>query len=178
VLASFAVGCRDDERAGRDRAPTDAPAESADGMLTTAEGKVIRDWGPERDRKRLVAALARTQRDFRAGRMEAACSGIAEIGLAQFTPGKTSFETPCPVKLQAFATELERRHVAPVRLRLLWVRSYALIASVWVEDPRGERYRMGFTDFGGEGMKFELGAFARPELLAGRLAGAGRYLAH
>jgi hypothetical protein len=152
------------------------PSERADGTLVTADGKVIRDWGPKRDRKRLVARFVKLQRDFRAGRMKAVCGAVADLGLAQFTPGKTSFDTPCPAKLRAFAGELQRRGVAPATLRMLWVRSYALVASVWVEDPQGEPFRVGFTDVDGGGMKLELGTSSRRELLYGRLAGAGRYL--
>lgn len=158
-------------------ADTKAAGKKVDGTLTTSDGKVIRDWGEERDRKRLVARFAKLQRDFRGGRMKAACANVTDFGLAQFTPGRTGFETPCPAKLRAFAAELERRGVEPVRLRVLWGRTYELIASIWVEDPKGERMRLGFTDAEGGHMKFELGVIAWPEVLHGYLIGARRYLA-
>jgi hypothetical protein len=201
VLAGAAVGCGDDEpqRTAGDGPATSAraagasdakapgkvggaspdprPRESADGTLTTADGEVIRDWGPERDRKLIVARFARMQRSFRAGRMAAVCANVTDFGLAQFTPGRTGFDTPCPAKLRTFATELERRAAPPVRLRVLWVRSYPLVASVWVEDPAGKRIRVGFTDVDGAGMKLELATSDRARLLYGSLAAARRYLA-
>jgi hypothetical protein len=165
-----------DAIAAAKKADEKPPRENPDGMLTTKEGKTVRDWGAERDRKPVVARFVKMQRDFRAGRMAAVCAQISEFGVEQFRPGDTDFYTPCPAKMRAFAAELRRDGVKPVRLRMLWVRYYAIVASIWVEDPEGERVRVPFTDLDGGGMKFEIGVFDRPEVLHGRLAGARSYL--
>lgn len=171
-----AASDRDSIAAARE-ADEQPPPENPDGTLRGDDRKVVRDWGAARDRKPVVASFVRMQRDFRAGRMAAVCAGISDFGVEQFRPGDTDFYTPCPAKMRAFAAELRRDGVEPVRLRILWVRYYPIVASIWVEDPKGERVRVPFTDLDGSGMRFEIGVFDRPEMLYGHLAGARRYLA-
>jgi hypothetical protein len=196
ALAGGAAGCGDEEPpdAAGDGSPrtvaaapdTTAPAGAAngapqarrgnaDGTVTRLNGQVVRDWGDKRERKKVVAIFAKLQRDFRAGRMAAACDRVTDFGLQQFQPGKTAPDTPCPAKLRAFAAELGQRE--PQRLRLLWVRAYpTTIASAWVRDERGKPVRVPFYGWDGKGWKLELGNFARPEFLNAELVGAGAYL--
>ncbi|HWM09237.1 MAG TPA: hypothetical protein VNO82_07825 [Solirubrobacteraceae bacterium] len=192
LVAGFAaVGCGDDGDAQNPPSPKpakaqtedppkapspDPPAEPADDQSAAATQNATVDWGPKRDRKRIVAVFAGMQRDFIAGRMGAVCKHVLQFAIEQFTPGRTAPGAPCPAKLRAFAAELQRRGVQPMRLRLLSARVYPLINSVWVEAPDGGRIRVPFGDYDQTGMKFELGTFEYPETLYGSLAGAAAYL--
>lgn len=190
VMGCLVAGCGDDETstAGGDGGGAKstssvytAPEAPKDDQLKDDQSAAAtiasdRDWGPKRDRTRIVAVFAGMQRDFRAGRMGSVCAHVLQFAIEQFTPGNTAPDAPCPAKLRAFAAALQRRGVQPVRLRLLSARAYPLVTSIWVEAPDGRRIRVPFGDYDQTGMKFELGSFGYPETLYGSLAGAAAYM--
>ena len=151
--------------------------EPTDGRLTTTTGTIIEDYGDRRQRQSAVRALDRLQDDFRAGRMTAACSQISDFLLNQFTPPKTQENTPCPQKLEAYATARERRGAPPPRMRLLWVRHYTGQAGIWVDDGRRDRHlRIQMSSMAGRGWELDLGPLGRPDILAAKLVGADDYV--
>lgn len=178
ITVFTACGADDGPPASSDRGlPSIAATEQndpSDGRLTTKDGDVITDFGDRQDRQTAVETLNRLQKDFRAGRMAAACAKINDFLLSQFTPAGTEDETPCPKKLEAYAAARARRGDRPERLQLLWVRSYTTESGVWVDDAQGERYRIQLTNVDG-GLKLDLGALGRPGLLAAKLVGADAY---
>jgi hypothetical protein len=164
-----AGNARSEVKASADAGAVDRKVEE-EGTLRGPGGKVVRGWGNVADNRRVVALLRRMQRDFRAGRMGAVCRHVDTHLLAQFEPGPARPDSPCPAKLMAFADALERRGEQPLRLTLLWVRSYDWEAGVWVEDSSGERFRVPFSDLDQMGWKLGLGGMSRPETLAGTLS--------
>jgi hypothetical protein len=153
---------------------TDA-ADPTDGRLTTEGGKIITDYGDRGDRIAAVQTLDQLQRDFRAGRMKAACAKVNDFLLTQFAPRGTTEDTPCPGKLSAYAAQRARDGDRPQRLRLRWVRSYTVQAGIWVDDARGDRLRIQMSSVPNAGWQFDLGAMNRPDILAARLVGADTY---
>lgn len=155
---------------------TTPPPESTDGRLTTPDDEVVTDYGELRDRQAAVRTLDRLQREFRAGRMASACKSISEFQLSQFIPPGTQSDTPCRDKLEAYATQRSRHGDRPQPMRLLWVRSYADQAGIWVNDARGHPLRIQLSRWtGNDGWQLDLGALDRPDILAMTLTGAETY---
>jgi hypothetical protein len=180
VVAAVATGCGSDGDDGsnpsRSKVETSSASTTAEAARTTGDGtlrgdggKVVRAWGPRDENRRVVVLLRQMQREFRAGRMAAVCEHIDPFLLEQFEPGVSEPHSKCSAKMTTYARELEAQGKAPLRAELLWVRSYGWEAGVWIEVPGGERLRVPFKDLDGTGWKLTLGAFPRPELLAGVL---------
>ncbi|NLT07393.1 MAG: hypothetical protein GXY03_13940 [Solirubrobacterales bacterium] len=173
VAAAAFAGCGggpSDDAGPQARTAAAAPTRTAEeGELMGSDGKVVREFGDPADNRRAVDMLERLQRDFRAGRMAAACGHIQDFMLSQFEPGGSESDSPCADKLGEYARVTRLRDRPPKPIELLWVRSYGWEAGVWVEDESGARIRVPFHDRDGEGWKLELGSFGNPEVLGGRL---------
>jgi hypothetical protein len=177
VLAGASSACGSDDRekpaARNERLAQQRPQrqDAEDGRLTTTTGEVITNFGSRRAGRQAVRGLVQLQRDFRSGRMTAACTRISDFMLSQFTPAGTKPDTPCPAKLEAYAGQLAERGTPAARLRLLWVRSYTGEAGIWVDDERGRRLRIPFSSSTGHGnWQLDLGSFEEPAVLAATLS--------
>ncbi|HWM09242.1 MAG TPA: hypothetical protein VNO82_07850 [Solirubrobacteraceae bacterium] len=145
------------------------------GTLTKPDGTTVRGWGEPRLRRYLAAVFARIQYDFRAGEMAGACKHVDDTLLAGFPPGRDISHDSCARKLRTYAADLERRGFEPRPLRLLWVRAYpGFVGRIWVQDVRGQRFRIPFADKGDAGWRLELGKLERPDALGLRLTGLQR----
>lgn len=156
---------------------TSSPSPDApdDGKLTSTTGEVVTDFGDKVERKASVEAVTELQRAFHAGRMSAACRRIHSFLLEQFHPAGTKPQTPCPQKLEAYASVLAQRGAEVRRLRLLWVRAYVgNISGVWVADDRGRAHRIALRWEDGS-WKLEIVADNSWKALNARLTGVGSY---
>ena len=148
-----------------------SPARGGDGTITGPSGRVIRNWGDRRERLRTLATFRGIVADFRAGRMAAACEHVSDFSLESFPDGAGPGPT-CPQRMRLLARRLERRGARSRPLRLLWVRSYAMVSGIWVEDHLGIRFRVPFLRHGDD-WRLEVGVFTRPDVLAAELVGPG-----
>jgi hypothetical protein len=132
------------------------------GMLVKPDGGEIRGWGDRRVRRYVTALFARMQYDFLTGDMAAVCKHVdPSLSSIPF-----SGDRPCRPMLRTYARQLERQKFEPSFLRFLWVRTYPGVAGIWVEDRRGERFRVPFGQQDNGAWGLELRELAPTEALA------------
>ena len=145
---------------------------NAKGVLIKPDGGEVRGWGDRRVRRHVTALFARIQYYFLKGDMASVCEHIDP----RLSDIPFSGNRPCKEMLRRYARKLERRRFEPSPLRFLWVRTYPGVAGIWVEDKRGNRFRVPFGQTGRSGWRLQLRELAPTEAIAMplRLTSAGR----
>lgn len=139
---------------------------NAEGVLVRRDGSKVRGWGDRPVRRYVTALFARMQYDFLTGSMGSVCKHIDSRLLFGFPPNGGIDDAPCESKMEAYAQQLEKDGFRSPPLRFLWVRTYPGVAGIWVEDPRGDRFRVPFVQEGNDRWLLQLGKLRRPETLA------------
>jgi hypothetical protein len=166
LLALVAGSCGDGPNDSDSKRTVAAKREEAPrGALPGPDGSVTRSWGDEGVRRQVIAIFAEMQDDFRAGDMAAVCEHVDPFLLSQFAAGSAGPDARCERRLAAYKRSLQGGSAQPKALRLLWTRAYTTVTGIWVEDPRGKRFRVPFKNLGDGKWLLELGSFPRPDSL-------------